>query len=82
MGMFDIVQYKAKCWRCGEELTDFQTKDGCCTLSDLTPKMIPGGRFYTGCIKCNAWNEFDVIAKKVEIILNEKESKLKSEENK
>lgn len=71
--MFDWVDYEAKCWRCGEELTKFQSKDGDCLLNVLLPKQVT--RFYDSCPKCRAWNEYRVISKEVEIVLDEPESR-------
>jgi len=76
MGMFDYVKYKAPCWKCGEEVTEFQSKDGDCYMQELSAKKVK--RFYGSCLKCHAWQEYDVIPKDVEIILNLKESKLNS----
>ena len=76
MGMFDTVKYKANCWKCKEPMTDFQTKDAGMNLSIVNPKQIGTGRFYGTCYKCHAWNEYDVIPKEIEIIFNEKESKI------
>ena len=78
MGMFDTVKYKAPCWKCGHELTDFQSKSGECLMDTVTPKFLGNGSFYTSCFKCHAWNEYDVITKEVEIVFNEKESKLQT----
>ena len=80
--MFDYVKFKAMCWNCGESLDEFQTKDGDCNLRWILPKRIPSGSFYASCFKCKAWNEYDVVAKKIEIIFNEKESKLSTNEKK
>lgn len=80
MGMFDWVKYKAPCWKCGKELSDFQTKSKGRSMENLNPKEIGLGNFYTMCPNpnCRAWNEYDVVPKEVEIIFNEKESKIKS----
>ena len=79
MGMFDTVKYKAPCWRCKTEIADFQSKDGDCDLSVISVKKV--GNFYGMCPKCHAWNEYDVIPKDVEIVFNEKESKLNTTDN-
>lgn len=80
MSLYDSVKFKANCWKCGKELSDFQTKDGECLMKLITPKEIGLGTFYSMCLdqKCNAWNQFDVIPKEIEVVFNEKESKLKS----
>jgi Zn finger protein HypA/HybF involved in hydrogenase expression len=74
MGMFDSVKYKAPCWKCGFEMTGWQSKSGDCALESLSVKEV--NNFYDICPKCHAWNEYDVIPKEVEIIFNEKKSKL------
>ena len=76
--MFDTIKYKAPCWKCGFELTNFQSKSGECLLKIISPKKLGTGNFYEMCPKCQAWNEYDVIPKEIEIIFNEKESKLNS----
>ena len=77
MGMHDNIKFKADCWKCGKPLSNFQSKTGECLMEELNPKQIAGGNFYTLC-SCFAWNEYDVIAKEVEIVFNEKESKLRT----
>ena len=72
--MFDYVKYKAPCWKCRAEVTEFQSKDGDCGMQELSAKKVQN--FYGTCPKCHAWNEYDVIPKDVEIVLNLKESKL------
>ena len=74
MGMFDYVKYKAPCCKCGAEITEWQSKDYNCSMSKISVKQVT--QFYGSCLKCHAWNEYDVIPKDVEIILNLKESKL------
>lgn len=64
MGMFDYVKFRSKCFNCKYELgrpekgSEFQSKDGDCTLSVLKPKDVR--RFYEICPKCKAWNEYKV----------------------
>jgi len=54
MGMFDWVPlYKAKCPYCGAVVDKFQSKNGSCTLADITPEE--ARYFYSGCGKCGAW---------------------------
>lgn len=72
MGMFDYIKYKAPCWKCGKELTNFQSKDGDCVMDTIQPSVV--NRFYDSC-NCGAWNEYKVIKKEVEIVLDEVESK-------
>lgn len=78
--MFNYVKFKAGCWKCKTELKDFQTKDGYreLALEKITPKQIGEGSFYNMCPYCQAWNEYEVIPKEVEVIFNEKESKLRT----
>lgn len=61
MGMFDYIEYTELCWKCGEPLKDFQSKDGPCLMSTLSPANVH--YFYTSCDneKCKAWNEFSVV---------------------
>ena len=78
--MFNYVKFKANCWKCGVELREFQTKDGGeLAMKRLLPKAIGNGNLYTSCDNCNAWNEWQVIPKEVEVIFDEKESKLRTE---
>ena len=76
--MFDYIKYSAPCWKCKTTLSNFQSKDGECLMDILTPKQLGQGYFNASCPKCDAWNEYDVVCKKAEIIFNEKESKLQT----
>jgi len=38
--MFDDIKFKADCTSCGEGLDSFQSKDGNCVLSNLTPEEL------------------------------------------
>jgi hypothetical protein len=51
--MFDFVDFRAKCPRCGDEVTGFQTKDDSCGLRLLWPHEV--SIFYAPCKKCRAW---------------------------
>jgi uncharacterized protein (UPF0212 family) len=53
MGMFDYVEYEAKCPKCGASITDWQSKDGDCLMDVLTPKDVR--YFYTSCPVCGVW---------------------------
>ena len=55
MGMFDYVDYTMDCPQCGKSVSDFQSKDGPCLMSTLTPLMVT--HFYTSCDHCGAWIE-------------------------
>ena len=58
MGMFDYVKYEAKCFNCGADLSNFQTKDTECRLDLVEPEYCTYEGFYTNCDACNTWNEF------------------------
>ena len=69
MGMFDYVNYKADCRKCGKPLNDFQSKsahDGEDLMRTLEPKDV--SNFYTNCEKCNTWNDFKVIPQSMEVV--------------
>ena len=55
MGMFDHVRYRMQCPKCGREVSNFQSKDGDCTLDILDTWQV--SYFYSSC-KCGAWIEF------------------------
>ena len=55
MGMFDYVQYEAPCKKCGYILTEWQSKDGDCTLDTIQPEEVEN--LYTSCPECKTWNE-------------------------
>ncbi len=57
MGMFDYVKYKMKCPKCGETISDFQSKSGECMLSEVEYWEVPN--FYSSCNKCGTWVEFN-----------------------
>ena len=57
MGMFDYVDYRGPCPECGDELVGWQSKDGECVLSILTPQQ--ARNFYTICLTCGAWVDAD-----------------------
>ena len=65
MGMFDFVEYKADCSKCGVALPEFQSKDGECLMETLQPKDVR--TFYTSCDKCGTWNQFKVVATDITI---------------
>lgn len=58
MGMFDIVDYEAPCYKCGASGIEFQSKDHRCTLRKISPRKVR--RFYGTCPQCRAWNEYKV----------------------
>ena len=57
--MFDYVTAIVPCPNCGHAITDFQSKDGPCTLTTLPWTQV--GNFYGDCDKCDFWVEFDAI---------------------
>lgn len=73
MGMFDYVNYKADCWKCGASLNDFQSKDAECLMDHIEVSRVR--RFYAICPSkpCQAWNEFRVLveAYRVERVIPE-----------
>ena len=71
MGMFDHVEYGAPCYKCGEKLTDFQSKDAQCMMGVLEPKDVRC--FYTICEKCQTWNEYEVIVQTFDLQLVKRE---------
>lgn len=57
MGMFDRVLFSMPCPRCGNVVSDFQTKDLDCTLTLVVPWK-PGIRsFYSSC-PCGRFIQF------------------------
>lgn len=70
--MFDEVIHKTRCWRCGELLKKFQTKDGPHRLETVEVRSVR--RFYGRCPGCDAWNEYRVVVKSYEVIFDREES--------
>ncbi len=56
--MFDYVNYKADCKKCGEPLKDFQTKNSKCEMETVEPSQVDN--FYTSCDKCKTWHDYYV----------------------
>ncbi len=58
MGMFDYIDFKTECPKCGEKVTGFQSKDGPCQLETLNYWEIDN--FYAACDNedCDAWIEY------------------------
>lgn len=67
MGMFDHVRHEADCYKCGHNLTRWQSKSGPCNMGTVEPWQV--NTLYTNCPKCKAWNQYDVEAD-VEIKVN------------
>lgn len=59
MGMFDYVTYPSQCPYCKAFVSDFQSKDGDCTLSMLTPRDVR--TFYGTCPECKEWIAYEVV---------------------
>lgn len=57
--MFDYVDYKTLCPKCGTDVGDFQSKDGPCTMNTLEPKDVR--HFYSSCNSCHTWIDVEVI---------------------
>ncbi len=59
MGMFDNVEVPpayCKCPVCDAELTDWQSKDGPCTMT--LQQFYEVDNFYTSCDACGEWVEY------------------------
>lgn len=59
MGMFDYVYCPMQCPECGKQTSEFQSKDGPCTLSNLEAKDV--SEFYGNCQRCGKWLRFEVV---------------------
>ncbi len=60
--MFDYVEHSAKCYKCGNLIVDWQSKDAYLCLEKLDPAEVDSfDSFYDSCKKCGAWNEYKVI---------------------
>lgn len=58
MGIFNYVDFKCKCPKCGETVADFQTKDGDLFLDTVNYGEVHN--FYSSCDKCRVWIEFNL----------------------
>ena len=58
MGMFDWINHKCDCPKCGRKLEHFQSKEGNCTLEEIEPWQV--SYFYGSCPECKTWLGFDV----------------------
>ncbi len=56
MGIFDYVNYKMDCPKCGKDVGDFQTKD--CGGWFEKVEYWQCDNFYASCDYCNTWIEF------------------------
>ena len=65
MGLFDSVNYKAKCPNCGANIDTWQTKEGACILELLEPWEV---KYFHGSCECGAWIEARVNAEVEHIV--------------
>ena len=79
MGMYDLVNYKANCKRCGSRLDGFQSKDGECLLEFLNPPEVR--RFYTSCDNCDLWHDFKVEVKDYQVVCTTRDLEKEKEDN-
>lgn len=56
MGLYNMVNFSTKCPKCGEPITDFQTKDG--DLNCRTVDFFEVDNFYSSCDKCGTILEY------------------------
>ncbi len=50
MGMFDYVKFSTECPECGDQISDFQSKDGPCELKKIRAHKL--AYFYSECSDC------------------------------
>lgn len=60
MGMYDYVDWTITCPACGEQVVNFQSKDGYCELGTLYAHTVTN--FYSFCDnkECEIWFEYHV----------------------
>jgi len=66
MGMFDWINFKIPCPKCGREISGFQSKDGDCLLRCLEFWQVDN--FYSYCEHCEAMIEYTLNEKTKEKI--------------
>jgi len=59
MGMFDYVNFKVECPKCGWPVEGFQSKDGKCELETVEPETVE--EFYSTCKQCDQWIQYEVV---------------------
>ena len=59
MGMFNYVDFRCFCPRCGEPVDGFQTKSSKTYLYCSTVSPEECDDFYSECRKCGLWIEFE-----------------------
>ena len=72
MGMFNEVNFRMKCPKCGEEVTGFQTKHGTLLLDIVEPDTV--NSFYSSCDNCfdsgiTTWINFSRDPKKIPVVV-------------
>lgn len=67
MGMFDYVNFKMPCPKCGSEIHGWQTKDSACYLDTVEPDSV--NNFYAPCNQCKAWIDLGFIYMTPSLIL-------------
>jgi hypothetical protein len=73
MGLYDHVRFTAPCWKCGEPITLWQSKDAQRLMQYLRPEQVQ--HFYEAC-ECGAWNEYRVVATTWDVIPNDERTKI------
>ena len=58
MGMFDHIKLTIKCPKCGNLVSNFQTKNNDCTMASLEFWQVD--HFYSNCDNCDIWIEFNL----------------------
>ena len=79
MGMFDWVNIKVLCPKCGRKIEDFQSKDGDCMLECLEFWQVDN--FYSYCIDCDAMIDYilkEDKRKKIEGMMKQVEDLIKN----
>lgn len=56
MGLFDYVNFRMACPKCGGAVGPFQTKEQACDLATIEPDGLT--QFYGFCDHCGAWLDF------------------------
>lgn len=54
--MYDYVNFKTGCPKCGTTIAGFQTKDRVCDMLTFEPEDVEN--FYASCPACGTWVEF------------------------
>lgn len=78
MGIYDKVNHKMDCPKCGKEVTDFQTKDTNGWFETI--EYWQCDNFYSSCDYCTTWIEFTLQRDRVNIPLDAYEMKVELSE--